>query len=775
MEKIISQMRLEDKIALCEGANFWETKAFPQYGIPAMFVCDGPNGLRKQDLSGGTDMLGVNKSRPATCFPAAVTTASSWDTDLLQQVGTAIAQEAKDQGVGVVLGPGCNIKRNPLCGRNFEYFSEDPYLSGKLAANFIRGIESQGIGTSLKHYAANSQELSRFTSDSIMDERTLREIYLAGFEEAVKEGKPATVMCSYNKLNGTHASDHKELLTDILRTDWGFGGLVVTDWGAMNDRIEGFKAGCDLNMPGGSNYMVKECAKAVADGTLSQNNIDESVRRILKQVFRATDTLKERYACDYDAHHAIARKAAEQGAVLLQNNDNILPLSSNANIAVIGAMAKDIRYQGAGSSHVNPRQLDQPLDFLPNAIYAPGCDDRGNTSETLIAEAVAAAQNAETAIVFAGLPAHYESEGFDRDHLKMPEGHVRMIESVAQANPNTVVVLLCGSAVECSWADNVKAILYMGLPGEAGGAAIANLLYGRANPSGKLAETWPYAYEDVPSAESFGKTQDALYVEGIYVGYRYYDKACKAVRWPFGHGLSYTTFRYSELAVQDKTITVTVTNTGNLPGGEVVQLYVEAPQEGIHRPLRELKGFQKVFLQSGESKTVTFMLDDRSFALWQDGWKIPSGTYKIRIADLTACVSISGETLEIPKWQTGSWYESCREKPTQKEWETMLGKPYVSPVLKKGSFTMDNTVMEMKDYSLVMKIMFKATEMIIAKGTGGKVDYENPEFRMMINASAGGPLRSMQISGGIKGGVIPGMLEMANGHFFRGIWKIIAG
>ena len=775
MEKILSQMRLEDKIALCEGANFWETKAFEKYGIPAMFVCDGPNGLRKQDLSGVTDMLGVNKSRPATCFPAAVTTAGSWDTDLLQQVGTAIAQEAKDQGVGVVLGPGCNIKRNPLCGRNFEYFSEDPYLSGKMAAGFIRGIESQGIGTSLKHYAANSQELSRFTSDSIMDERTLREIYLAGFEMAVKEGKPATVMCSYNKLNGTHASDHKELLTDILRTDWGFDGLVVTDWGAMNDRVEGFKAGCDLNMPGGSNYMVKECAQAVAAGALSENDIDASALRILKQVFRATDTLKEPYACDYDAHHNVARKAAEQGAVLLQNEDNILPLSSHAKIAVIGAMAKNIRYQGAGSSHVNPRQLDHPLDFLPGAVYAPGCDDRGDTTDELIAEAMTAAQNAETAIVFAGLPARCESEGFDRDHLKMPEGHVRMIESVAQANPNTVVVLLCGSAVECPWADHVKSILYMGLPGEAGGAAIANLLYGRANPSGKLAESWPYAYEDVPSAESFGKTQDALYVEGIYVGYRYYDKVGKPVRWPFGHGLSYTSFRYSDLTVENRTVTVTVSNTGALPGGEVVQLYVAAPQDSIHRPLRELKGFQKVFLQPGESKTVTFELDDRSFTLWQNGWKVPGGTYKIRIADLTSCIFVSGEVLDIPEWQANSWYETCHGNATQREWEAMLGKTYVPPVLKKGSFTMDNTVMEMKDYSLVMKLMFKATEIVIAKGTGGKVDYEDPEFRMMINASAGGPLRSLQISGGIKGGIIPGMLEMANGHFFRGIWKMITG
>ena len=775
IEKIISQMTLEDKIALCEGASFWETKAFEKYGIPAMFVCDGPSGLRKQDLSGGTDMLGVNNSEPATCFPAGVTTASSWDPELLQVVGRAIGEEARQQGVGVVLGPGCNIKRNPLCGRNFEYFSEDPYLSGKLAAGFIRGVEGQGVGTSLKHFAANSQELSRFTSDSIMDDRTLRELYLTGFEIAVKEGRPATVMCSYPKLNGIHCSDHKELLTDILRAEWGFDGMVVTDWGAMNDRIEGFKAGCDLNMPGGSDYMFKESIQAVKADKLSESDIDNSVRRILKQVFCSAQTLHTPFECDYNAHHAVAREAAEQGAVLLKNDDAVLPLRPDKKVAVIGAMAKQMRYQGAGSSHVNPKMLDQPIDFLHSAVYAPGCDDRGDTTDAMITEAVTAAKNAETAVIFAGLPDRYESEGFDRDTMKMPEGHVRLIEAVAATNSNTVVVLLCGCAVECPWADKVKAILYMGLPGEAGGEAIANLLYGKVNPSGRLAESWPYTYDDVPSSYIYGTMNDALYAESIYAGYRYYDKAKVPVRWSFGHGLSYTQFSYSDLRVQDRTVTVTVSNTGDRDGAEVVQMYVAAPQNGIYRPVRELKYFCKVFLKSGESKTVSFELNDRSFAVWQNGWKVPGGTYAVQIAGLSVNLAVPGEMVQIPAWQTGSWYENCKGKPTQAEWETMMGRPYVVPVLKKGEFTMDNTVMEMKDYSLVMKIMFKATEMVIAKGTGGKVDYENPEFRMMINASAGGPLRSMQVSGGIKGGIIPGMLEMANGHFFRGIWKMITG
>ena len=775
IEQIIKKMTLEDKIALCEGASFWETKAYEKYGIPAMFLCDGPNGLRKQDRASGTDMLGVNESRPATCFPSGVTTADSWDEELIFEVGKAIGEEARDQNVGVVLGPGCNLKRNPLCGRNFEYLSEDPYLAGKMAAGFIRGVEGQGVGTSLKHFAANSQEKSRFTSDSIVDERTLRELYLTAFEIAVKEGKPSTVMCSYPKINGVHASDNKKLLTDILRTEWGFDGMVVTDWGAMNDRIEGFKAGCDLNMPGGSDYMFKECAQAVKAGVLSEIDIDNSVRRILKQVFRAADTLKSSYECDYDAHHEVSRRAAEQGAVLLKNDDAILPMRENAKIVVIGAMAKKMRYQGAGSSHVNVRKLSQPLDFLPDAIYASGCDERGDTTDELLSEAEENAKNADVAVVFAGLPDRYESEGFDRDDMKMPQGHIRMIETVANANPNTVVVLMCGCAVECPWADSVKGILYMGLCGEAGGEAVANLLYGKVNPSGKLAESWPFFYEDVPSSETYCKPSDALYAEGIYVGYRYYDKAKMPVRWPFGYGLSYTEFAYSDLKIDGNTVSVTVKNVGSFAGAEVVQLYVSSPQDRIHRPVRELKGFKKVFLQTGEAQTVTFTLSDRSFSVWQDGWKVPTGRYTVSIGGLSAVIEKTGEALLIPTWQETSWYQTCKGKPDQKDWETMLGLKYTPPVLKKGSFTMDNTVMEMKDYSLIMKIMFKAVEATIAKGFDGKKDYENPEFRMLINSSAGSPLRSMQISGGMKGGVLPGMLLIANGHFFRGIWKMITG
>ena len=773
IEKILRQMTLEDKIALCSGENFWETKKYEKYGIPSLFMCDGPHGLRKQEDV--ADMLGVNESRKATCFPAEVTTAGSWDPELLAEIGAAIGDEAREQGVGLVLGPGANLKRNPLCGRNFEYFSEDPYLAGKLAAGFIRGAEAQGIGTSLKHFAANSQEHRRFTSNSVLDERTLRELYLTAFEIAVKEGKPSTVMCAYPKLNGVHCSDNKSLLTDILRTEWGFGGMVVTDWGAMNDRIEGFRAGCDLNMPGGSDYMEKGVLQAVKDGTLPESCVDNSARRVLELVFRAEETLKATASCDYEAHHVLAKRAAAEGAVLLKNEDGILPLKHHTKIAAIGAMAKRMRYQGAGSSHINPTKLAQPLDYLPDAVYAPGCDERGDTTDALLAEVKEAARQAEIAVVFAGLPDSCESEGFDRNDMKMPAGHLRMIEAVASANSNTIVVLLCGSAVECPWADRVKAVLYMGLPGQAGGEAIADLLYGRINPSGKLAESWPFTYWDVPSSEIYGKTTDALYQEGIYVGYRYYDKSGTAVRWPFGYGLSYTEFAYSNLAVDGDTVSVAIKNNGSFAGAEVVQLYMHAPQDGLHRPLRELKGFRKVFLQPGESRTVTFPLTDRSFAVWQDGWKVPGGTYTVCVGGLTASIEKHGETLPIPAWQGGSWYERCTGKPDQADWEAMLGHSYIPPVLKKGSFTMDNTVMEMKDHSLIMKIMFKAVEATIAKGYGGKKDYENPNFRMQLASSAGAPIRSMQISGGMKGGVLPGMLEMANGHFFRGIWRMIKG
>ncbi len=776
IDAILARMSLKDKIALCSGANFWETKAMPAYGIPSMFMCDGPHGLRKQENAG--DMLGINNSLPATCFPTAVTTGMSWDVQLMERIGRAIGAEAAACDVGLVLGPGANLKRDPRCGRNFEYVSEDPHHTGKMAAGLIRGLQENGTAASLKHFACNQQEFSRFNSDGLLDERTLREIYLTGFEIAVKEGNPRTVMCSYPKINGTHASDSKALLTDILRDEWGFDGLVVTDWGAMNDRIEGFRAGCDLNMPGGSDYMEQDVLEAVQAGTLPESAVDASARRVLELVQRAMERKSSSF--DEKAHHALAREAAEQGAVLLKNGGNMLPLRKGQKVALIGHMAKSPRYQGAGSSHINPFRVVSAVEAMPDCAYASGCDGQGNTDDALLAEAVSAAKLADVAVVFAGLPDRYESEGFDRDDLSMPEGHVRMIEAVAAANPNTVVVLMCGSAVECPWAESVQAILYMGLPGQAAGEAIANLLYGVANPSGKLTESWPFSYADCPTSGCFG-TKDAQYREGVYVGYRYYDKAGVPVRWPFGYGLSYTSFAYSGLQVEENIVRVTVENTGDRPGAEVVQLYVAAHTEGLHRPVRELKGFRKVFLQPGETAQVEFPLDDRCFAVWSDGWKVPGGRYTIQIGQpaglrlLEADLRKGGEAIPAPSWQMGSWYEHPQGTPSQAQWERMLGRTYTEVLPKKGQFTMDHSVMEMKDHSLIMKIMYKATESVVAKGFGGKPDYTNPEFRMMMACSVGGPLRGMQISGGIKGGLMKGLLHMANGHYLKGIWTMICG
>ena len=776
IKEIISRMTLEEKIAYCTGADFWHTKAMPQYGVPAIKMSDGPHGVRCQEDEG--DMLGINQSRPATCFPTAVTACSTWNPDLYGAEGEAIGREALAYGVSVVLGPGCNIKRNPLGGRNFEYLSEDPYLAGKMAASFVCGQQSTGAASCLKHFAANSQEYKRQNGDSQLDERTLREIYLPAFETAVKEAKPDTVMCSYNKINGVHASDSRELLTDILRTEWGFDGMVVTDWGAMNDRVAAMVAGCDLNMPGANKYMEKELAEAVRSGQLEETYIDACVARILRLVESKQGVKAD--AADFDAHHALALEVARQGAVLLKNEGGILPLSAD-DMALIGHMAGEMRYQGSGSSHINPTRLVQLTDVLPDVPYLACCDGSGSVTEESLARAAELAARKKVAVVVAGLPDIYESEAFDRDNMRLPEGHDRMIEAVAKANPNTVVVLLGGSAMELPWADKVKAILYMGLPGQAGGQAMADLLTGKANPCGKLSESWPMTYGDVISKDTFGK-KNTEYREGIYVGYRYYDRAEKAVRYPFGHGLSYTSFTYSDLQVSDRTVTATVTNSGSVAGAEVVQLYVAPPQNGLFRPRKELKGFARVELQPGESKRVTFELNDRAFAVWADGWKVPAGTYGIllgassRDIRLKAQLAVEGEVVAAPPWQSGSWYETLKGTPTREEWEQLMGHAVpIVPEPKKGSFTMDSTCMEMRDSSFMMKIQYKVTEGIVAKSFGGKKDMSDPAYRMMITCATDCPMRSVVISSGgaMNDSLARGMLHMANGHFLKGIAAMI--
>ena len=770
VKEIIAKMTLEDKISLCTGADFWHTKAMEQYGIPSIMVSDGPHGLRCQ--SAEADMIGINKSFPATCFPTAVTAGATWNTELYLKEGEAIGKEAASYGVSVVLGPGCNVKRNPLGGRNFEYISEDPYVAGKMAASFIKGVEGVGVGTSLKHFAVNSQEYKRMNGDSRLDQRALREIYLKPFEIAVKDGKPATLMCSYNKINGIHASDNKLLLTDILRDEWGFDGLVMTDWGALNDRMEAFKAGCELNMPGGSDYMNKAAYDAVKNGELDESLIDVAVERILRLIERTASV--EKHSVDYDAHHELARKVAVEGGVLLKNDDNLLPLKEE-NTVLIGYMADHIRYQGSGSSHINPTRLVSVSEAMPGALLCSVGDEFGNVSETQIEKAKEAARERRVAVVAIGLPDSYESEAFDREHMRLPDGHVALVNAVVEANPNTVVLLFGGSAMELPFADKVKAIMYMGLPGQAGGEAAADLLLGRVSPSGKLTESWPISYDDVISRDTFG-VRDPEYRESVYVGYRYYDKAGKQVRYPFGHGLSYTSFEYSNLEINDKNVSFSIKNTGLVAGSEVAQLYIAPKTEGIFRPERELRGFDKISLLPGESKVVSFTLDEESFAVFSDGWRVPSGEYVVEVGSssrdirLSESINISGEDVksDCPE----SWYHNLRGVPTREEWQALMG--YSVPLSvepKKGEFTMDNSCFEMKKYSFMMRIQYLVTKKIISKGIEGKKDMSNPAYRMMLLSATDSPMRAAVISSGgmMSESLARGMLLMANGRFFKGI------
>ena len=769
IKELLRQMTLEEKVALGSGRDFWHLKSYEKYGIPEVMVSDGPHGLRKQRNTG--DMLGLNDSVPATCFPTASLTACSFDEDMMEKLGEALGKEALANEVSVVLGPGANIKRNPLCGRNFEYFSEDPVLSGKMAAAEIRGIEKTGCGSSLKHYALNNQEEMRFSSDSIADEKTMREIYLKSFEIAVKEGGPSTVMCSYNRINGVHASDNRWLLTDVLRDDWGFDGMVVTDWGAMFDRIKGFQAGCDLCMPGGSGYMEKECIEAVKAGTLSVDDIDASAERILRLIMKE----RPKAEADMDEHYRIAYEAAADSFVLLKNEDDILPLNRDEKILFVGKMAAEMRYQGAGSSHINPYKLTAPIEFIEGCDYFPGCDSDGNTTDELLSQ-LKAAEDYDKIVVFAGLVNRDESEGFDRENMGISEGHLRMINELCRHNSRIIVVLITGSAVELPFFDDVKGLLYAGLSGEAGAEAIIDTLFGKNVPSGHLAETWPVRYEDCVSSKSYGE-KNPRYREGIYVGYRYYQKAKKEVRFPFGYGLSYTRFDLSDISADADTVRCTVKNTGKREGRTVVQLYIRPVQDGCYREVRSLKHFKKIFLEAGQSLEIEFRLTEDDFRVFdRDGWVTVGGEYAVELGfscediRLSQTISVEGETYdpEVPQW-----YLALEGYPSDSDHEKLYGREIPEEHLVKGQFTMNNSVAEMKDHSLIMKIMYKAVEKVIAKDFGGKADYTDPDFRMMMNAAAGASLAAMKVNGGMNNYVLEGMLDMANGHFFRGIGKMI--
>ena len=654
LKALIAQMTLEEKAGMCSGADFWRLKDVPRLGIPTVMVSDGPHGLRKQDDSAEA---GINDSIKAVCFPTASATAASFDRDLLREMGAALGEECQAEGVSVLLGPAVNIKRSPLCGRNFEYFSEDPYLAGELAASHIKGVQSWNVGTSLKHFAANNQEYRRMTTSAEIDERALREIYLAAFEAAVKQAQPWTVMCSYNKLNGTFASEHRQLLTDILRGEWGFEGYVMSDWGAVNNRVAGLKAGLDLEMPSSQGATDKQLAAAVRAGTLSEAVLDRAVERILTILFRYIDGRRPA-AFDRERHHALAVKIEEESAVLLKNDRALLPLAEGQRVAFIGGFAAKPRFQGGGSSHINSFKVSSALETaaeLAGVSYAPGFPaDRDELDETLFAEAVEAAKNAGAAVIFAGLPDSFESEGYDRSHMRLPDCQNALIRAVCAVQPNTVVVLHNGSPVEMPWVDDVAAILELYLGGQGVGQAAVNLLFGRVNPSGKLPESFPRKLSDNPSYLNFpGDGKRVEYREGIFVGYRYYDKKQMDVLFPFGYGLSYTSFAYTNLRFdrtsltdeQMLTVRVDVTNTGSRAGKEVVQLYVADRTGTPNRPDKELKGFVKLALEPGETRTAEFMLNKRAFAWYNtdiSDWYCASGDYDILIGKSSREIVLEG-------------------------------------------------------------------------------------------------------------------------------------
>jgi len=727
---IVERMTLEEKAGFASGKSFWHLPACERLGVPSVMVTDGPHGLRKQSTSG--DHVGLNTSVPATCFPTASALASTWDPKLLFQVGVALGEQCTAEDVAVLLGPGMNIKRHPLCGRNFEYFSEDPMLTGEMAAALIYGIQSQGVGTSIKHFAVNNQEYGRMFVDAIVDERTLREIYLRGFEMAVRRAQPWTVMCAYNRVNGTYCSEHDWLLNQVLREEWGFQGLVMTDWGATNDRVSGVANGLDLEMPSSGGANDARLAAAVHRGQLSEALLDKAIVRNVSLALCGADLTERNIQLDQDVHHALARQVAAESAVLLKNDDQLLPLAPAGRVAVIGAFAKTPRYQGTGSSQVTPTRLDCAFDAIvdllgddADVVYAPGYEAIRSAEDTeLIQQATAAARDADVVIVFAGLPVTYESEGFDRDHMRLPEQHNRLIEAVSQVNGNTAVVLSNGAPVEMPWIDSVRAVLECYLSGQAGGGAAAELLFGKANPCGKLAETFPLAQEDVPADAWFpGAHRQVQYREGLYVGYRYFDSAAKPVLFPFGHGLSYTHFEYADLSVAQRAdsllVQVTVSNTGEVAGAEVVQVYVHHPASQAARPEQELKAFAKSRLQPGESQRVELHIPRDALAIYDRGagkWVVEGAAMHIRVGAssrdirLAAKVEITAtDTLSDAARIPGPEITPAGLQVSDQTFAAMLGHDVPAPESGRP-FTMNSTLEEIQDTWLGKRVKARVAQ-----------------------------------------------------------------
>ena len=783
VQQTIKALSLEQKCALLSGADTFRSRGLPQYGIPAIWLSDGPHGLRKQ--AGESDHLGLNPSEPATCFPTASAVAASWDPALGEEIGRALGQEAAAQDVAVLLGPGLNTKRSPLCGRNFEYFSEDPYLAGKMAAAYIRGIQANGVAACPKHFAANSQELRRMATDSVVDERTLRELYLTNFEIAVTEGHPKTIMTSYNLVNGTYANENLHLLKKVLRDTWGFDGAVITDWGGSNDHALGVKNGSTLEMPAPGLDSVRELVHAVQNGKISEADINARLEELLALVDSTTAALaKAPKTIDWDAHHALARKAAAESVVLLKNKGGLLPLDPGAKVAVIGDFAKTPRYQGAGSSMVNAPKVDNFLDLFQQsglncAGYAQGFDRYGKPDASLQAKAVELAAGADVVLLFLGLDEVKESEGLDRANMQLAQNQLDLLLAVHRANPRLVVVLSCGSAVESIWQSHCQALVWAGLGGQAGAGAVLDVLTGKVNPAGRLAETWPLHCEDNPSYKHFGgEGRTVEYREGLYVGYRYYQTADVPVAFPFGYGLSYTEFAYSGLKATPEGVTLTVQNTGERAGDEVVQVYIAKPDAKIFRPAQELKGFARVHLEAGESRTVTIPLDGKAFRYWNDPadrWAVEGGVYEVRVGSsstdirLTASVTVasSGDAdpyagVGLPHYLSGQ----VQDVPDE-EFAALLGRAIpVSRVAIDRNMTLGEIGHGRSPLGWLIHAIHKhLLNKSLQSGT--------PDLNLLFNYNM--PLRAIaKMTGGmVSMGMVDGLVMELKGFWIIGILRVV--
>lgn len=786
-QDLADKMTLEEKAAFLSGKNIWQTRDYPRLNIPSIFCADGPHGVRKQ--AGAGDHLGLNASLPATCFPTAAAVANSWNEDLGREIGQALGEEAAAQEVNVLLGPGLNIKRSPFCGRNFEYFSEDPYLSGKMASSYIKGIQSQGVYACPKHFAVNSQELRRMAMNSVLDERTLREIYLTGFEIAVKEGGAKSIMTSYNEINGIYANENKHLLQDILRTEWGFDGIVITDWGASNDHAKGVAAGSTLEMPSPGLYSARELLKALDENKLSMEELDACVDDLLDAVLTLSKhTGGGKKSFDESAHHSLARKAAEESAVLLKNTDELLPLASGSKVAIIGDFAVEPRYQGAGSSMVNPLSLEtiekSVEDYELHVVgINRGYKRNGGEDAALRKAALDLAAAADVVLYCFGLDELSEAEGMDRSHMRIPQNQIELLEAIVQVNPNVVGLLSAGASVEMPWHYCCKAILHGYLGGQAGASAMLNILTGKVNPSGRLSETYPLKYEDTPSFRYFPSPQrNAEYRESLYVGYRYYDTSRVRVQYPFGFGLSYTTFAYSDIRADESGVRFTLTNTGSRGGAEVAQLYVGLADGKVFRPAKELKGFAKVYLKAGESKEVSIPFDDKTFRYWNihtNRWEVEGGVYQIMVGasvtdiKLDTSLEINGTTEDIPynKETLPSYYSGLIQQVDDKEFESLLGNPIPSGKWS-GELGINDAVCQMYyAKSGLARFIYKVlTNMKKKSEAKGKPDLNilfiyNMPFRGIAKMTNG--MVSMEM--------VYGMVTAVNGHFFKGMKRIIGG